>query len=173
MKIKYHLIIITLILVLTAYFKESLNILKLNQENQEAIESLWIFLSTGYILFILYKIYVKYPKIFNPDYEKQKAYNENVNRSIKNLRCNSKSSDTNSYNKSIGESNQPKLEKFCPRCVGKGFVDDFDIKRLGNERTWRSGSCGFCRGTGYVERTDIRDPRLGTTAQNRYDGSIW
>ena len=75
MKIKYHLIIITLILVLTAYFKESLNILKLNQENQEAIESLWIFLSTGYILFILYKIYVKYPKIFNPDYEKQKAYN--------------------------------------------------------------------------------------------------
>lgn len=88
---------------------------------------------------------------------------------------NSSSGGSNSINnnKSSGESNQPKLERFCPRCVGKGFVDDYDVKRLGNEHKWHSGACGFCKGTGYVERRDTRDPRLGETAQAKYDGSIW
>jgi RecJ-like exonuclease len=66
------------------------------------------------------------------------------------------------------KSNQPKLEKFCPRCVGKGFVDESDIKRLGTERKWNSGKCGFCKGTGYVDRSDTREPTLGTTASSEW-----
>jgi hypothetical protein len=173
MKIRYHLLIITLILFLTSFVKNILNILKLNQENQEVIESLWIFFSTGYVLFIMYKLYIKYPTKFNPDYEKQKTYNEKVNISIKNLSDNSKSSNTtnsvnNSNSISIGDSNQPKLEKFCPRCVGKGYVDENDIKRLKSFYNWHSGVCGFCKGTGYVERSDTRDPTLGTTTSSKW-----
>lgn len=168
MKIKYHFVIIILILFLTAWVKELLNNLNVNRENQEAVESLWILFSTGYVLFVMYKLYIKYPKKFNPDYEKQKAYNKKVY--IKNLSDNSKSSSANSESssKSIGESNQPKLEKFCPNCVGKGFVDDNDIKRLGKERTWTSSKCGFCKGTGYVERSDNRYPTLGTRASSEW-----
>lgn len=172
MKIRYHLLIITLILFLTSFVKNILNILKLNQENQEVIESLWIFFLTGYILFIMYKLYIKYPKILNPDYEKQKAYNEQKSMTLKNLINNSNSSNNNNNSKSTGESYQPKLERFCPRCVGKGFIDEYDVKRLGKEKQWHSGTCGFCKGTGYVERTDTRDPRLGTTGQARYSGSF-
>ena len=178
MKIRYHLLIIILILFLTSFVKNILNILKLNQENQEVIESLWLFFLTGYILFIMYKLYIKYPKIFNSDYEKQKRYNEKVNISFKNLSDNNKNNNApnsvyNSNRISIAESNQPKLEKFCPRCVGKGFIDEYDVKRLGKEKYWHSGTCGFCKGTGYVERTDTRDPRLGTTGQARYYNNIW
>lgn len=69
---------------------------------------------------------------------------------------------------SKNKSNKPKLEKFCPNCVGKGFVDDNDIKRLGKERTWTSSKCGFCKGTGYVERSDNRYPTLGTRASSEW-----
>lgn len=67
---------------------------------------------------------------------------------------------------SKNKSNEPKLEKFCPRCVGKGFVDESDIKRLGREGRWTSSKCGFCNGTGYVERKDNRNPQLGTNASS-------
>ncbi|RFS20533.1 hypothetical protein DVR12_18375 [Chitinophaga silvatica] len=39
----------------------------------------------------------------------------------------------------------------CPRCLGKGQVDQDDIKRLGNELRWRPGRCAYCTGTGKVE----------------------
>jgi hypothetical protein len=69
---------------------------------------------------------------------------------------------------SENKSNKPKLERFCPRCVGKGFIDEYDVKRLGKEGNWHSGTCGFCKGTGYVDRSDTRDPRLGNTGQARW-----
>ncbi len=69
---------------------------------------------------------------------------------------------------SKNKSNKPKLEKFCPRCVGKGFVDENDIKRLKSGYNWTSGVCGFCKGTGYVDRSDTRDPRLGTMSSSKW-----
>ncbi|MBO9728237.1 MAG: hypothetical protein J7623_06320 [Chitinophaga sp.] len=38
----------------------------------------------------------------------------------------------------------------CPRCLGKGCVDDNDIKRLGQELRWKTGRCAYCTGTGKV-----------------------
>ena len=96
--------------------------------------------------------------------------NDNNGSITSNSNSNSNSSNNNNNNnsKSTGESYQPKLEKFCPRCVGKGFVDENDIKRLKSFYNWYPGVCGFCKGTGYVDRSDTRDPSLGTTV-----GSKW
>lgn len=38
----------------------------------------------------------------------------------------------------------------CPRCIGKGFVDLNDIKRLGKEEDWIQGCCKYCDGNGEV-----------------------
>jgi hypothetical protein len=38
----------------------------------------------------------------------------------------------------------------CPRCLGKGNVDDDDIKRLGQELRWMPGKCAYCNGNGKV-----------------------
>lgn len=42
--------------------------------------------------------------------------------------------------------------KQCPRCLGKGFVDDEDIKRLKQELKWKPGTCAYCNGTGKVDK---------------------
>lgn len=57
--------------------------------------------------------------------------------------------------------NLNKDEMFCPRCVGKGFVDLNDIKRLDREGEWGMGYCRYCDGQGFVERgkTKIVNPR--------------
>lgn len=34
----------------------------------------------------------------------------------------------------------------CPRCLGKGHVDENDIKRLKKEMQWLPGSCAYCNG---------------------------
>ena len=95
--------------------------------------------------------------------------NSNDNNSGGSSNSGSSNSGSNNNNsKSTGESNQPKLEKFCPRCVGKGYVDENDIKRLKSFYNWHSGVCGFCKGTGYVERSDTRDTSIGTTTS-----SLW
>jgi hypothetical protein len=39
----------------------------------------------------------------------------------------------------------------CPRCLGKGNVDQDDIKRLGQELRWRPGKCAYCKGAGRVD----------------------
>ena len=39
----------------------------------------------------------------------------------------------------------------CPRCLGKGNVDQDDIKRLGQELYWRPGKCAYCKGAGRVD----------------------
>jgi uncharacterized protein (TIGR02145 family) len=39
----------------------------------------------------------------------------------------------------------------CPRCLGKGHVDEKDIKRLKMELYWGVGSCAYCDGEGIVD----------------------
>lgn len=39
----------------------------------------------------------------------------------------------------------------CPRCLGKGHVDEYDIKRLGRDLEWLPGKCAYCKGSGMVE----------------------
>ena len=34
----------------------------------------------------------------------------------------------------------------CPRCLGKGHVDENDIKRLKKEMQWLPGNCAYCNG---------------------------
>ena len=54
-----------------------------------------------------------------------------------------------------------KSEMICPRCLGKGFVDLNDIKRLDRENEWDQGYCRYCDAQGFVERgkTKIINPR--------------
>lgn len=33
----------------------------------------------------------------------------------------------------------------CPRCLGKGYIDKNDIKRLRREYFWNPGKCAFCK----------------------------
>lgn len=34
----------------------------------------------------------------------------------------------------------------CPRCLGKGVVDESDIARLDRELKWKPGACAYCNG---------------------------
>lgn len=38
----------------------------------------------------------------------------------------------------------------CPRCLGKGFVDNNDIERLDKKLVWNPGKCAYCNGLGKV-----------------------
>ncbi len=38
----------------------------------------------------------------------------------------------------------------CPRCLGKGVVDDEDIERLSMQEYWVAGNCRYCDGIGKV-----------------------
>ncbi len=59
------------------------------------------------------------------------------------------------------QNKQENQKMLCPRCLGKGFVDLNDIKRLGMETRWEQGSCQYCGGQGNVKRgkTIEKDPR--------------
>lgn len=48
----------------------------------------------------------------------------------------------------------------CPRCLGKGHVDDSDIKRLDRENEWIPGPCAYCEEKGSVNESkpDSIDP---------------
>lgn len=39
----------------------------------------------------------------------------------------------------------------CPRCLGKGYVDENDIKRLKKEMQWLPGNCAYCNGLKTVD----------------------
>lgn len=39
----------------------------------------------------------------------------------------------------------------CPRCLGKGSVDDADIARLNRQGKWETGTCAYCNGSGAVD----------------------
>lgn len=38
----------------------------------------------------------------------------------------------------------------CPRCLGKGHVDQQDIERLERNLYWLPGKCAYCKGRGRV-----------------------
>lgn len=46
--------------------------------------------------------------------------------------------------------NNPKIE--CPRCLGKGEVDNQDIERLGKALYWIPGHCAYCNGVGKLHQ---------------------
>lgn len=39
----------------------------------------------------------------------------------------------------------------CPRCQGKGHVDEADIIRLNRQGEWKPGRCAYCNGSGTVD----------------------
>lgn len=43
----------------------------------------------------------------------------------------------------------------CPRCLGKGFVDNNDIERLNKKLEWLPGKCAYCLGKGKVNKQII------------------
>lgn len=43
----------------------------------------------------------------------------------------------------------------CPRCLGKGFVDNYDIERLNKKLEWSPGKCAYCFGKGKVNKQTI------------------
>jgi hypothetical protein len=43
----------------------------------------------------------------------------------------------------------------CPRCLGKGHVDESDIIRLKQELRWKPGACAFCNGSGKVDPNNV------------------
>ena len=54
----------------------------------------------------------------------------------------------------------------CPRCLGKGHVDQADILRLGMETAWAPGPCLYCRRRGnvseqYARKHDVRSSLWG------------
>ena len=64
--------------------------------------------------------------------------------------------------------NVEKKEMICPRCMGKGFVDLDDIRRLGKKLEWGQGYCRYCDAQGFVERgkPKLFDPRKLDTGSN-------
>ncbi|WP_053002182.1 hypothetical protein [Kordia jejudonensis] len=53
---------------------------------------------------------------------------------------------------------EPEID--CPRCLGKGFVNDADIKRLGRQLEWTSGLCGYCVGIGTVNAYMLKNKEV-------------
>lgn len=51
----------------------------------------------------------------------------------------------------------------CPRCLGKGFVDANDIKRLQQELHWLPGKCAYCNGKGKVNTQQIDTIKVDQT----------
>ena len=76
--------------------------------------------------------------------------------------------------KEIKEAHDFLIEKnmlVCPRCMGKGYIDDTDINRLNRNNYWLSGSCLYCKGTGKVEKSfadkvDVADMFYGRNISN-------
>ncbi|WP_300604843.1 hypothetical protein [Niabella sp.] len=53
--------------------------------------------------------------------------------------------------KKLFSSGKPSALIKCPRCLGKGQVDQEDIRRLKQELMWLPGTCAYCNGTGTVD----------------------
>ncbi len=51
----------------------------------------------------------------------------------------------------------------CPRCLGKGVVDEDDIKRLEKELKWAPGPCAYCNGKGKVPSEILAKIAVDTT----------
>ena len=48
----------------------------------------------------------------------------------------------------------------CPRCLGKGFVNESDIKRLKRYIEWTAGLCGYCGGLGKVKPDNCKNVEI-------------
>jgi hypothetical protein len=53
----------------------------------------------------------------------------------------------------------------CPQCIGKGFIDNEDIKRLyvvGKNNNQQIRTCNYCDATGYVPKghTKLKNPSI-------------
>jgi hypothetical protein len=62
----------------------------------------------------------------------------------------------------------------CPTCIGKGFVDQNDIQRMGMQDQWEQGYCRYCDGEGKVtkgitKRINPLDPINGPQIDNYVD----
>jgi hypothetical protein len=44
----------------------------------------------------------------------------------------------------------------CPRCLGKGSVDQSDIERMNMQLKWLPGPCAYCEGAGKVQADRIK-----------------
>lgn len=44
----------------------------------------------------------------------------------------------------------------CPRCLGKGFVNESDILRLDRYVEWVAGLCGYCEGLGKINPEEFK-----------------
>ncbi|CAI2766811.1 hypothetical protein [Flavobacterium collinsii] len=51
----------------------------------------------------------------------------------------------------------------CPRCLGKGFVDWEDIKRLNNQLKWAPGPCAYCNASGKATEEMLSNVAVNTT----------
>lgn len=49
----------------------------------------------------------------------------------------------------------------CPRCLGKGLVDEHDIARLGRFLDWNPGVCALCGGSGKVDSKTLQNLPAG------------
>ncbi|MCF3107397.1 hypothetical protein LL912_01260 [Niabella sp. CC-SYL272] len=62
----------------------------------------------------------------------------------------------NFFRKLFG-TDKPSVLIKCPRCLGKGRVDQEDIRRLKQELIWSPGSCAYCNGTGTVDPEVVKN----------------
>lgn len=44
----------------------------------------------------------------------------------------------------------------CPRCLGKGVVNEKDIKRMGMQMKWSPGECAYCNKKGKVSEKQLK-----------------
>jgi hypothetical protein len=51
----------------------------------------------------------------------------------------------------------------CPRCLGKGFVDSEDIRRLNKLLKWAPGPCAYCNASGKVTEELLSKLAVDTT----------
>ena len=62
----------------------------------------------------------------------------------------------------------------CPRCFGKGYLDDRDLKRLRIGRSHAGEKCDFCDGDGKVDKDfDRESVRPETTSEDRLRRGGW
>ncbi|WP_017497004.1 hypothetical protein [Flavobacterium sp. WG21] len=51
----------------------------------------------------------------------------------------------------------------CPRCLGKGFVDWEDIRRLNKQLKWAPGPCAYCNASGKATPEMLSNVAVDTT----------
>lgn len=68
----------------------------------------------------------------------------------------------NFLNRLLKKLNKP-VELTCPRCLGKGHVDNGDIIRLNMQGAWEAGTCAYCNGSGNIDETFLSKVPVNAT----------